>query len=558
MLNCKEKFKVLNNFSFIFVLSATLSWNLSSQEATQKTSAAKTEYSELRQQALERHRAIIFNDDGDDVRAYPQDKLPFSIDKFFELRIAKLKDSHVNTISYSTGTFGLFMHSTKVGESMSQPHSTSKYINATSEFIKLKTDPLKEVVKFAHANGFEIWWSLRINDTHDFVHRPDKPWPYWLKLKEKHPEYLMGECGQQLPFGRWSAVNFEYPEIRELLVKYVSEVCENYDVDGVELDFFRHLYLFKKVVLGGQAGDLERAMLSETIQKIHDMTERVSIKKGRAVLLAVRVPDSIPYCKEIGIDLEHWMQKKIVDIIIAGGYFNLNAWDYMVNACRKYNVKIYAGLEEPRIRSYHSKEKEHELLLRRTLLGYRARAAEAWAGGVGGIYIFNEADLNKLRIKRYLCEIDSPEILSTKNKLHFVSYLKASPGNYLKGGVQYRNLPLLTPVTPITLSPQSTLSLPIYLGKINNDKMFGVMFFYSRNIVPSDLTVKINGEIIDFMTRDGDLTSYSVPAKLLKTGHNQVDLISNTSFTLLDLALLLVNDPKESDVELLLKACGKL
>ena len=63
-----------------------------------------------------------------------------------------------------------------------------------------------------------------MNDTHDSGHRPNRPYERWSKLKQAHPEYLMGKCGQRLPNGRWSAVDFTHSEIRDLAVKYVTEV----------------------------------------------------------------------------------------------------------------------------------------------------------------------------------------------------------------------------------------------------------------------------------------------------------------------------------------------
>jgi len=65
------------------------------------------------------------------------------------------------------------------------------------------------------------------------------------KLKLAHPEWLIGRADQPPKYGSWSAVDFGVPEIRELAFRYCEEVCGNYDVDGIELDFFRHAFLFK-------------------------------------------------------------------------------------------------------------------------------------------------------------------------------------------------------------------------------------------------------------------------------------------------------------------------
>lgn len=41
------------------------------------------------------------------------------------------------------------------------------------------------------------------------------------------------------PRQSWSSLDFSYPEVREHVFSLIQEVAQNYDVDGVELDFFR-------------------------------------------------------------------------------------------------------------------------------------------------------------------------------------------------------------------------------------------------------------------------------------------------------------------------------
>jgi hypothetical protein len=50
-------------------------------------------------------------------------------------------------------------------------------------------------LELAAENGIEIFWSMRMNDIHDQMHRAEKPHPFFPKLKEDHPEYLVGWRG---------------------------------------------------------------------------------------------------------------------------------------------------------------------------------------------------------------------------------------------------------------------------------------------------------------------------------------------------------------------------
>ena len=65
--------------------------------------------------------------------------------------------------------------------------------------------------------------------------------------------YLAPDGYDDLPFARWSAVDYTHQEIRELAYRILEEACENYEVDGIELDFNREPYVFRSVALGGAA-----------------------------------------------------------------------------------------------------------------------------------------------------------------------------------------------------------------------------------------------------------------------------------------------------------------
>ncbi len=401
--------------------------------------------------------------------------------------------------------------------------------------------------KFAHENGFEFFWSNRINDTHDSGHRPDKPYERWSKLKTEHPEYLFGACGESLPHGRWSAVDFSHKEIRDLCLQYYTEVCENYDVDGIELDFFRHLYLFKNVARGGIATATQLDMLTDMLTQIREMTERVGMNKGNPILVLVRVPDSVEYCRSIGIDLEKWMAKGLVDIVVGSGYFRLNPWKYLVSLGSKYGAKVYAGLSEPRVK------KENPLLKRLQNPVFRARSAAAWQAGIDGLYIFNEYNTRS----KYLSEIGSASKLKSKNNLYFVTYRIANPGSYLKDGAQYSTLPLLTPSNPINLdSKPITLSLEI--GNESAPARVSLILYLNEKY-SGGLKANLNGILLKYKkcTDDG-LIVFEVPIESVKQGENKLTFSygnEQKKLTLLDAAILFYRNPDDLDTKKLATLC---
>jgi hypothetical protein len=215
---------------------------------------------QARHQLAHRQRRVIMNNDGCDVLYFPASEKA-TVEGFLAKRTTPLAGTHVDAIAFcpTSSGFSYFTHNTKVGTVLTragyefglEPNTR----NIAKELIDLGTDCLQAVVDFGHKHQMEVFWSMRMNDTHDAEHRPDKPYFLFPPLKSEHPEWLVGQPVKRTPYGRWSSVDYARPEIRELAFRYIEEVCRAYDVDGVELDFFRHLCYFKSTATGGTASD---------------------------------------------------------------------------------------------------------------------------------------------------------------------------------------------------------------------------------------------------------------------------------------------------------------
>lgn len=546
--NPKYEFISILKVWFFFILSVFPACDHSEINTEDYLIESIEEYRALRLQKLNESRPVIHNNDGCDAYVYP-DSRTFSIYMFLELRTAGLKGSDVSTISYCTiaSSFGQFTHNTKVGEFLTLKHNRPGSRNVVSEFVELGTDPLEVTCTFAHENGFEFFWSNRINDTHDYEHRPDNPYERWSKLKSEHPEYLFGAIGEKLPHGRWSAVDFSHAEIRDLCVQYYSEVCKNYDVDGIELDFFRHLYLFRNVARGGFATPAQLNMLTDMVARIREVTEHEGMKKGKPVLVLVRVPDCLDYCRGVGIDLETWMGKGLIDIVVGSGYFRLNFWDYLVNTGHSHQVKVYAGLSEPRVKE------EHPLMKRLQNSVYRARSLAAWQAGVDGIYIFNEYNTKS----KYLSEIGNQANLEKTNNLYFATYRNANPASYLKDGKSFCSIPVLTPQNTVKLGSEN-VSLVLEIG---NESITAdiALILYTREGNPELINAGLNGVSLEYSkSTDDGLSVFKVPVTAIRPGKNNLTLaLGNGSdpVTLLDAALFFYRNKDDHDNNELVELC---
>ena len=457
-----------------------------------------TELRAQRQQAAARQRRVIFNNDGNEPVYLCKTTSP---EELLSFRTTPLAGSHVDAIFYCTWSsgFGMFTHFTKVGQIFTTREGRFTN-NCMPEFIEKRIDPLQVLVEFAHSNRMELFWSFRMNDTHDGSPTDYGPIMFRAnKLKQAHPEWLIGSINKRPKYGVWSAADFGVPDIRDLAFRYCEEVCQNYDVDGVELDFFRHAFFFKSSGRGEPCTEAELSQMTELIQRIRKMTEDLGRKRNRPILLAVRVPDSVEYCRFIGLDLENWLKGNLLDLLVVAGYTQLNPWAYSANLGHKYGVKVYPSLDESRVKNDLARE------LRADPATYRGRALNVWSAGADGVYMFNYFDAQSSLWR----ELGNPKDLAKLARNYFASI--RGVGSVQVPHQKFINVPTLNPAKPLVISPgnstrvgfvhgekavdEASRSAMLRLQFDNLDMSKDLTLTLDRNTLPSG---KINDGWIDF------------------------------------------------------------
>ncbi|MBT3379948.1 MAG: hypothetical protein HN742_03055 [Lentisphaerae bacterium] len=482
-----------------------------------------TEHRAERARLARRPHRLVFNNDGCDAAYYPAKREPTPTG-FLDTRTTPLPGTQVDTLSYCTisSGFSLFTHNTKVGEVLDHDLGLLKgRRNLTPDLIAQGTDTLQVVTDYCHKNNLECFWSMRMNDTHDGAHRPDKPHPLLPRLKVDHPKYLNGALDDRPRYGSWTSVNYALPVIRDLAFQFVEEVCRNYDVDGIELDFFRHMSYLKSVARGGEASGRERRLMTKLMRRIRAMTEEVGMKRGRPILIAARVPDSAGYARLTGLDIETWMQEGLVDIMIGSGYFKLNPWAEWVALGKPYGIPMYAGLSESRVRGTSKRFSRH------SAESYRARTLRAWNAGLDGIYIFNVYNARN----PFLKEVGDPAGLATLDKLYFATVRDGKPGRYLANGERFDALPKLTPTQPWEVTSGASQGLVLNVG---DDVAAAAAQGLAPTVTchlqldkprdPATVGVQLNGAALGPGKAEKEWIDLPIPPGLLKKGDNLFDI----------------------------------
>ena len=323
-----------------------------------------------------RKRRIIFNNDGDDL-AHPEADTAGGL---LGARTEALVGSQVDAIWYYS-TFGMKLHQEDgpYGRLYRCPGHSLSIENARKLIAHEGRDALEITIDFCRQHGLEIFYSNRMNDSHDSL---DTSILY--DIRRQHPEWSLGTQEEGGKYdrtdirSRWSVWNFERPEIRGLTVEALREVCARYDIDGLEIDFRGKLY-FPPTMRLEAVTQQHLEMMNEMMRELRKATEEEGLRRGRPILIAARCADDLEMSPQVGLDVETWLKEGLIDILQTG--VSMTPVGPLIELAHRYEVPAYPLV--------NVKYKAEGYLDRAV---WRGEALLRWAQGGDGIYMFNVFD----------------------------------------------------------------------------------------------------------------------------------------------------------------------
>ena len=500
-------------------------------------------FEKMRSEMLNRRRTVIWNTDGNDMMLYPRN-LPHTQEAFESVRLKYTEGTKIDSVFYCphSSAFGWFT-ARKVRDFMTiqlRPENASVY-NAAEDFAAKGTDALEMAASFCRRKGMEIFVSIRMNDTHD--HRGARePGPHFSLFKQQHPECLMGTMTNRPRYCAWTAVDFAHEPVRAHARRFVRDFLSNYDIDGIEYDFFRHLQLLKSVAEGKDATQAELDMLTEFMRDLKTIAEEEGRKRGRPFLVAVRVPDSVGFCRAVGIDIERWMKERLVDIVIGSGYFQCNPWRVTAENVHRFGCRFYASLDEPR---NAKKRAPLGMLPGRSFSPafFRARAAAAMTEGADGVYYFN---MERDRLPP-LAKLDprgpggeTQNYFAVPRATAFSQFL-----HYCADADRFLNMPKIDPQRPLRLAEGESYSFELTVG--DAPAAYDPAPAVTVEVLTDDkkdagkgVSVALNGSDLKLKKRTKGVCAFEVPPQLVKKGRNSVTVKAVEKTKIVDFVLRIV------------------
>ena len=286
-------------------------------------------------------------------------------------------------------------------------------------FFDAGIDPYAVILAEMRRRGREALLSFRMNDDHgnDFLR---------TQFRADHPECQLGA----------GALDFGKEEVRDYVYRLIEEALLRYDCDGVELDFNRFPRFFED-----STTDERVAQMNSLLERVRQLVDEQSQKRGRRLVLAVRVPSNFgrelptpETSRELGCDVVDWARRGWVDFVTVSEFLHerynlpLVEWKRAIP-----QVPVYGGIE-----CTEGSTPEQYL----NAANYRRAASRLWKEGADGVYLFNFFTTREYDAQAWeppfevMAQLGSPEVSEAielaQNEL-FVATPLTAPASFTAG-----------------------------------------------------------------------------------------------------------------------------
>ncbi len=195
-------------------------------------------------------------------------------------------------------------------------------LEGANGYVRDGGDILQDFIDACREFGQMPFVSLRLNDGHHIE---------WCETKH-HVKGIHGISrflmeNKHLMFGgdltKWDnrCMNWIYPVVTEHLCEIIKEQCENYDIDGYELDFMCHPHMFD---VSATTSEERRAVTEGFIKNVRAILDRTE-RGGKHRYLCIRVPSNIKMWDALGLLPEN-IASLGVEMVNVSSHYYIDQW----------------------------------------------------------------------------------------------------------------------------------------------------------------------------------------------------------------------------------------
>lgn len=267
----------------------------------------------------------------------------------------------------------------------------ARFLNRYLDLAEAGVNWVEEISKACRRRNVSPWLSIRMNDMHGANSWENS---YMNCALQKDPKYRLS--GRQInphdPVNRMEqGLNYACPEVRDYMLLVIRELVEDYDFEGLELDWLRSPFC-----LDPPASAEGVTMMTDWIGEIRRLTQSKAEQTGKPYPLGLRVPCRLGLMKAIGLDVAGLAKSGAIDFISCSNSWQ-TTWDVPYDEMRREvgdRVALYGVIEDaPNWISAASRDDKKQWLPARLLSAspelLHGNAAGKLALGADGIETFN-------------------------------------------------------------------------------------------------------------------------------------------------------------------------
>jgi len=344
-------------------------------------------------------------------------------------------------------------------------------------------DVVEMLVDSTKDYGAEAWLSVRMNDHH---------FPNDIGFNSSLSYHRASEVGVN---GSRTYMDHTNKVVQNYYKGYIKELCENYDIDGIELDYLRSAPVMSSV------NSTNTAKLSQYVREIRDTVNEVAKKKGKTIKVSARVYSTPDHNLSSGIDPAQWIADGSIDMLVAEGwyiptYYNIpiEEWRTTIDAKNTDNhpYSILGGTDWA-VRCDSNAKTGYMMWI--TLEQFKGFASAMYERGADGVYFFNHFPLNGNGALTYY--VDENGVKTMKN-VQTDKLLAATSQNAAETGMRaYVNTcrDYSNTLYPITISDNSGYTVDMNTGSKPTKGYYNVIVGIDANegYTENLLSVTVNG-----------------------------------------------------------------
>ena len=266
------------------------------------------------------------------------------------------------------------------------PDSFGNYVMKGGDVVQVFLDRCRATKQAAFI-------SFRLNDAHHkefYEPKPgDKPGSSMgmsvTRHYMEHPELVMKRDFKR---GYDLVQNWVHAEARTQKFTLITELCENYALDGLELDFMRYYSFFN---LEQTTLPQRCAIMTAFITQVRALLDRTA-RAGQRRWLCVRVPCLVAGLEALGLDLPAMISAGVDMVNVSASYFTTQAMDLEAIRALSAGAAMYVEMCHSTANGTKLVPGYDTFAFRRTTPEqYQTTAHLAYARGADGVSLFNFA-----------------------------------------------------------------------------------------------------------------------------------------------------------------------